>query len=82
MSPDTKPAILEFLTGRYPGTEFTYDQDIFKIGFVSSLLATELVVFIEKTFSVSIPGRELRIENFRTINAMDALIRRQSGVSA
>ncbi|MFF9345283.1 MULTISPECIES: acyl carrier protein [unclassified Streptomyces] len=79
---DPRPEILGFLTQRYPGNDFAYDQDIFKIGFVSSLLATELVVFIEQTFGVSIPGKELRIDNFRTIEAMAALIRRQSGVTA
>jgi methoxymalonate biosynthesis acyl carrier protein len=34
----------------------------------------ELVMFIEKEFTVTIPNDELRIDNFRTAKAMTELV--------
>lgn len=58
------------------------DQDIFATGAVSSLFAMQLVVFLEKTFGVSIGGADLRLDNFRTIATMLALVDRLRGVPA
>ena len=52
------------------------DVDIFAGGTVSSLFATELVVFLEEAFDVEIGGRDLRLDNFRTITVMTALVQR------
>jgi methoxymalonate biosynthesis acyl carrier protein len=78
MSVTTKTQILEFVRGRYPQAEIDETQDIFSLGFVNSLFAMELVMFIEKTFGVTIPNDELRIDNFRTANAMADLVARLS----
>ena len=63
---------------RYPQAEITGDQDIFSLGFVNSLFAMELVMFVEKTFEVTIPNEELRIDNFRTAGSMAELVGRLS----
>ena len=52
------------------------DADIFESGVVSSLFATELVVFLEEAFDIEIGGRDLRLDNFRTVNLMTGLVQR------
>lgn len=76
MSDTVKSQILNFVRGRYPQADIDESQDIFSLGFVNSLFAMELVMFIEKTFSVTIPNDELRIDNFRTANSMTELVAR------
>lgn len=66
----------EFILGRFPNADLTDEQDIFALGYVNSLFAMELVLYIEKHFGIEIPNDELDIANFRTIDAMAALIAR------
>ncbi|MEV0201452.1 acyl carrier protein [Nonomuraea sp. NPDC050691] len=73
---DTQGQILGFVRDRYPQAEITESQDIFALGFVNSLFAMELVMFVEKTFGVTIPNEELRIDNFRTATSMSELVTR------
>ncbi|QYC42684.1 acyl carrier protein [Nonomuraea coxensis DSM 45129] len=78
MSNTVKEQILGFVRDRYPQAEIDGTQDIFALGFVNSLFAMELVMFVEKTFGVTIPNEELRIDNFRTATAMAELVARLS----
>ncbi|MFD1539467.1 acyl carrier protein [Nonomuraea guangzhouensis] len=68
-------ALLAFLDRR-TGTTWTEDADLFDSGVVSSLFALELVLHMEKSFGVSVGGADLAVENFRTVNAMTALVLR------
>lgn len=52
------------------------DRDLFTTGGLSSLFAMELVVHIEQAFDVVIAGSDLRLDNFRTVHAMTALVDR------
>lgn len=69
--------IRAFLGTRFPTDELADDDDIFALGFVSSLFAMELVAFLEDVAGVRIPSRELRLDNFRTVAGMVALVERQ-----
>ncbi|MGX7825909.1 phosphopantetheine-binding protein [Actinokineospora sp. 24-640] len=73
---DAAETILEFVRGRYPQVEIDAGQDIFALGFVNSLFAMELVMFVEKTFTVTIPNKELQLDNFRSADSMAALVGR------
>ena len=74
MSNDTTASILAFITNRFPQAEITDTEDIFSLGYINSLFAMELVMYIEKEFTVTIPNDELRIDNFRTAKAMTELV--------
>lgn len=50
------------------------DEDIFAAGFVTSMFAMQLVLFIEGQFGVKLSNRDLKLDNFRTIDQMIALI--------
>ncbi|MBV9162306.1 MAG: acyl carrier protein [Pseudonocardiales bacterium] len=77
--PDSTDAIeqnlLRYLQSRTT-TRWEPDRDLFATGGLSSLFAMELVVYLEKSFDVSIMGADLRLDNFRTVHAMTALVRR------
>jgi methoxymalonate biosynthesis acyl carrier protein len=66
-------ALQSFLTGRIK-TEVALDQDLFKTGLVSSMFAMELVVHLEESYGIAIIGPELKLDNFRTVQAMTALV--------
>jgi methoxymalonate biosynthesis acyl carrier protein len=73
--------ILGFVKGRYPEADVSETEDIFQLGFINSLFAMELVMYIEKEFALTIPNEELRIDNFRTAQAMAELVARVSGAA-
>jgi acyl carrier protein len=76
MSETTRAEIRQFITAKYPAIELTDDQDIFALGFVNSLFAMELVLFIEKSFGARIPNTELKLDSFRSVDAMVVLVQR------
>ncbi|MFI1332771.1 acyl carrier protein [Streptomyces sp. NPDC020845] len=57
-------------------TNWESDTDLFASGSISSMFAMELVVHVEQTFGTAIAGPDLKIDNFRTVNAMTALVLR------
>jgi len=67
--------LVEFVS-KSTKTEVAPDLDIFASGLVSSLFAMQLVVHLEGTFGITIGGAELKLDNFRTIDAMTALVQR------
>ena len=68
-------ALVSFFTERLK-TEVALDQDLFKSGLVSSMFAMELVVHLEASYDIAIIGPELKLDNFRTIQAMTSLVER------
>jgi methoxymalonate biosynthesis acyl carrier protein len=67
--------LLHYLESRTT-TPWDVDRDLFNTGGLSSLFAMELVVHLEKSFDLVITGSDLRLDNFRTVRAMTALVRR------
>jgi methoxymalonate biosynthesis acyl carrier protein len=68
-----------FLTKYFRKRELQNDEDMFSLGFVNSLFAMQLVMFLEKEFAVRIETKDLNIENFRTINSIINLIASKTG---
>jgi methoxymalonate biosynthesis acyl carrier protein len=68
-------SLLAFLAERIK-TEVAPDQDLFKSGLVSSMFAMQLVVQLEESYDIAIIGPELKLDNFRTVQAMTALVLR------
>jgi len=76
MAENTGEQITSFIHARFPEADFTETDDIFSLGFINSLFAMELVMYIEKTFGITIGNDDLRIDNFRTVAAMTGLVAR------
>ncbi|HEX6900420.1 MAG TPA: acyl carrier protein [Thermoanaerobaculia bacterium] len=78
----TQTKIKEFLSRFFKSHDLQPDEDIFALGFVNSLLAMQLVAFVEKEFGVRVEDEDLDLDNFRSINAISSLVSRKSGAAA
>jgi acyl carrier protein len=78
LTDNRRARIKEFLSPYFRNHELQDDEDIFALGFVNSLLALQLVNFVENEFGITIEDEDLDFENFRTIQNMDALIERKT----
>lgn len=74
---ERKTKIKEFLARFFRNHKLEDEEDIFALGFVNSLLAMQLVNFVEKEFDISIEDEDLDLDNFRTVTNIDALIARK-----
>ena len=77
---EIKEKIKKFLSRFFRKHEIKDDEDIFALGFVNSLFAMQLVLFLEKEFSVRIENKDLDLNNFRTINTIAGLIQDKNKV--
>ena len=71
---DTKAEIKKFLARFFKNYDLGDDEDIFSLGFVNSLFAMQLVQFVEKQFVITIENDDLKVSNFRSINALVHLV--------
>lgn len=73
---DTRDKIMEFVKSRSKESELNYDTDLFGGGYINSLFALEIVVFLEDTFKIKIKNKEITESNFRTINSIAQVVER------
>jgi acyl carrier protein len=78
--PETKTKIKAFLSRFFGNHDLQDDEDIFALGFVNSMFAMQLVLFLEQDFQLTIENEDLEFDNFRTINAMTNLVQRKTAV--
>jgi methoxymalonate biosynthesis acyl carrier protein len=78
---DNKQQIREFVSRFVRGHALGDGEDIFATGFVNSMFAMQLVQFVETTFGVTVESEDLDIENFRSIDAIAALVERKQGAA-
>jgi methoxymalonate biosynthesis acyl carrier protein len=68
-----------FVEGLSQNPKLTASQDIFAAGFVNSLEAAQMIVFLEKEFGIRIDEREQQLDNLRTLNTIADLVQRKVG---
>ena len=78
----TQVKIKEFLSRFFKNHDLQPQEDIFALGFVNSLLAMQLVAFVEKEFSIRVEDEDLDLDNFRSIQAISNLVAKKSGAAA
>lgn len=66
--------IREFLSRYFKGRDLQDDENIFATGFVNSLLAMQLVMFVEKEFQLALEDDDLDLENFKSVNTILGLV--------
>lgn len=64
----------EFLRPHFAGHELGVDDDIFALGYVNSLFAMQLVLFVERKFGLELGSQDLDMENFRSVTALTNLV--------
>jgi acyl carrier protein len=83
MNTDTnRVKITEFISRFLRNHDLRPDEDIFALGFVNSLFAMQLVLFVEREFGVAVENEDLDLDNFRSVNAIAALVERKTAVAA
>ena len=75
-TPEPEIEIARFLARYNAGQIPDADADLFEIGALTSLVAMQLVLLIEKRWSFEVPISELRRENCSSMAAVCALVRR------
>ncbi|GAA1918623.1 hypothetical protein GCM10009837_49830 [Streptomyces durmitorensis] len=81
MSMDNKAKIGEYLSRFFPVQDLKDDDDIFQLGFVSSMFAIQLVSFVEHEFGLTIDNDDLELDNFRSVGALDAFVTRKQSAA-
>jgi len=77
MATNIKAKIRAFLARFFHDLNLADDEDIFALGFINSLFAMQLVLFVESEFGFKVEDSDLDIDNFRTLNALANLIERK-----
>jgi acyl carrier protein len=72
-----KQSVRNFLS-RFIRNPYSDGDDIFKLGLVNSLIALQLVSFVETTFPpVMIENEDLDLNNFRSIDNITSFVQRK-----
>ena len=72
-----KDKIRSVLSKYIQDNDFQDDDHIFEKGYVNSLLAIEMVMFVENEFSIKVGNEDLSLDNFKSVNAIAQLIDRK-----
>ncbi len=72
-----KGEVRGFLETYISDGEFTDEDDIFELGLVNSLMAMQLVLFLEKQYGLKLAGDDLDFANFRSVVRITALVDRK-----
>jgi methoxymalonate biosynthesis acyl carrier protein len=78
LNSDYRHDIRSFLENFIGEEDFSDEDDIFELGLVSSLMAMQLVLFVEKALDTRVESEDLDLDNFRSIARMDAFMRKLS----
>ncbi|MCZ7672478.1 MAG: phosphopantetheine-binding protein [Chloroflexi bacterium] len=82
MKIEIKQQIRTFLAKYFKDYYLKDDEDIFSLGFVNSLFAMQIVLFIEEQLGITLANEDLQLDNFRTINAMTVLVISKKAVAS
>jgi acyl carrier protein len=78
---EIKSKTRQYLGKFFNGQHLNDNDDIFATGVVNSLFAMQLVMFIEKEFSIEINNNDLDLNNFKSIDAVSTLVASKSAVT-
>lgn len=74
MTKDVRGTIRDFVLKYVKDDELGDDENMFELGYVNSLFAMQLVMFVEKEFALTISRENLKLANFQSIDAIVALV--------
>lgn len=79
---DARAKVRAFLEKFVSYQDFQDADNIFALGLVNSLMAMQLVLFLEKEFAVKFSNQELNLKNFHSVDAMVELLGQRGIVAA
>lgn len=66
--------VRNFLLSHQDENEWNDSDNIFQLGYIDSLFSLQLVIFVEKEFSITVDNMDLDIENFSSVNRITDFI--------
>jgi len=72
--------ILKILQGIRPEFDFSASKDFFADGMLDSFDIIMLVSALDQKFEISIDGDEIVPENFRSLSAIEAVLRKHGAI--
>ncbi|MFD8379996.1 acyl carrier protein [Streptomyces sp. NPDC059679] len=79
---EARKLVLNFLAPQLGGHTPAEDDDIFALGYVNSLFAVQLAVFVEKATGTELGPDDMDFENFRTTGGLVRLITSKTATAA
>lgn len=74
--------IRAFVVDHANGAAIDDDEDLFSSGHLDSLFAVQLVMWVERTFGMTVESADLDFENFRSIADIGAFVERKRSATA
>ncbi len=78
MSQQVRQTVRDFVLAYVKDEELEDNENMFELGYVTSLFAMQLVLFVEKEFQISVSREQLSLSNFHSIDAIVALVNGQA----
>jgi methoxymalonate biosynthesis acyl carrier protein len=79
---EIRTRVRAFLARFFRDHQLADGEDIFATGYVNSMFAMQLVQFVEGEFGVTVESEDLELDNFRSVDAITALIGRKTAALA
>ncbi|MGV9883864.1 acyl carrier protein [Streptomyces sp. NPDC003006] len=79
---DVRGRIKQFLAPQLGGRALADSDDIFALGYVNSLFAMQLAVFVQQEFSFQLTPDDLEFDNFRTVDGLVGLVMSKTATPA
>jgi methoxymalonate biosynthesis acyl carrier protein len=70
MGEQARAKVREFVSRHTDGVPVADDEDLFDSGYANSLFAVQLVMWIERTFDLTVERTDLVRANFRSVDAI------------
>jgi methoxymalonate biosynthesis acyl carrier protein len=80
MNGQERDMVRGFISQHAKGVMVDDDEDLLGGGYVNSLFAVQLVMWIERKFGTPIEGADLDFANIRSISAIEAFVDRKRAV--
>jgi acyl carrier protein len=74
MSDDARDRIRAFLLPHMSGQPLADSDDYFALGYVNSLFAMQIAVFLEKEFGIALTVELMDFDNFRSVDGLVRLV--------
>lgn len=77
---ETRDRVRAFLAPQLAGQPLADSDDIFALGYVNSLFAMQLALFLEQEFGLSLGPEDMDFDNFRTVDGLVRLVTAKAAV--
>ncbi|BFV59625.1 hypothetical protein KCMC57_up47290 [Kitasatospora sp. CMC57] len=79
---DVRARVREFLAPQLNGQPLADSDDFFALGYVNSLFAMQLALFVEKEFAFALGPADMDFDNFRTVDGLVRLVTSRTAATA